>query len=78
MGFISAPDRERLHARAKEQSGRKRIDPLILFKMLILQQLFNLSDEELDFQANDRLSFEEFFRVGVMNNLSDATTIAFF
>ena len=78
MGFISAPDREKLHTRAKEQSGRKRIDPLILFKMLILQQLFNLSDEELGFQANDRLSFEEFFRVGVMNNLSDATTIAFF
>ena len=46
--------------------------------MLILQQLFNLSDEELDFQANDRLSFEELVGLGVMNNLSDATTIAFF
>ncbi|QNI65639.1 hypothetical protein [Synechococcus sp. A15-44] len=28
----------------KSHAGRKRIDPLILFKMLILQQLFNLSD----------------------------------
>jgi IS5 family transposase len=33
----------------KINSGRKRIDPLILFKMLILQQLFNLSDEEVEF-----------------------------
>jgi hypothetical protein len=33
----------------KSNAGRKRIDPLILFKMLILQQLFNLSDEELEF-----------------------------
>ena len=28
----------------KSNAGRKRIDPLILFKMLVLQQLFNLSD----------------------------------
>jgi hypothetical protein len=27
---------------------------MIPFKMLILQQLFNLSDEELEFQVNDR------------------------
>lgn len=62
----------------KSNAGRKRIDPLILFKMLILQQLFNLSDEELEFQVNDRRSFEEFVGLGVMNNIPDATTIAFF
>ncbi|WP_341882307.1 transposase [Synechococcus sp. UW140] len=28
--------------------------------MLVLQQLFNLSDEEIEFQVNDRRSFEEF------------------
>jgi transposase, IS5 family len=27
----------------KSNAGRRRIDPLILFKMLVLQQLFNLS-----------------------------------
>ena len=62
----------------KSNAGRKRIDPLILFKMLILQQLFNLSDEELEFQVNDRRSFEEFVGLDVMNNIPDATTIAFF
>ena len=46
--------------------------------MLILQQLFNLSDEELEFQVNDRRSFEEFVGLGVMNQIPDATTIAFF
>ena len=34
----------------KSNAGRKRIDPLILFKMLVLQQLFNLSDQELEFR----------------------------
>ena len=45
--------------------------------MLVLQQLFNLSDEEVEFQVNDRRSFEEFVCLGVMNDIPDATTIAF-
>ncbi len=45
--------------------------------MLILQQLFNLSDEELEFQPNDRRSFEEFVGLGVMDQIPDSTTISF-
>ena len=62
----------------KSNAGRKRIDPLVLFKILVLQQLFNLSDEEIEFQVNDRLSFEKFIGLGVMNDIPDATTVAFF
>ena len=61
----------------KSNAGRKRINPLILFKMLVLQQLFNLSDEEVEFQVNDGRSFEEFVGLGVMNDIPDATTVAF-
>ena len=46
--------------------------------MLVLQQLFNLSDEELEFQVNDRRSFEELVGLGLKNRIPDATTIAFF
>lgn len=46
--------------------------------MLELQQLFNLSDEELKFQVNDRRSFKEFIGLGVMNSIPDATTVALF
>ncbi len=46
--------------------------------MLVLQQLFNLSDEELEFQVNDRRSFEDFVGLGVMNSIPDATTVAIF
>ena len=70
-------DKGYVHER-KSNAGRKRIDPLILFKMLVLQQLFNISDEELEFQVNDRRSFEEFVGRGVMNSIPDATTVAFF
>jgi IS5 family transposase len=64
--------------KCKNKAGLKRIDPLMLFKMLLLQQLFNHSDEELEFQVNDRRSFEEFVGLCVMNNIPDPTTVAFF
>ena len=51
---------------------------IILFKMLVLQQLHNLSDEELEFQVNDRRSFEKFVGLGVMHSIPDATTVALF
>lgn len=76
-GFRPLLEQAYAHER-KCNAGRKRIEALILFKMLVLQQLFNLSDEELEFQVNDRRSFEEFIGLGVMNSIPDATTVAFF
>ena len=32
----------------KSKAGRKPIDRLLLFKLLIIQQLFNLSDEQVE------------------------------
>ena len=46
--------------------------------MLVFQQLFNSSDDDTEFQVNDRRSFEEFVSLGVMNDIPDATTLAFF
>ncbi len=62
----------------RSNAGCKRTDPIILFMMLVLQQLLNPSDEELKSQVNDRRSFEDFVGLGVMNTIPDATTIAFF
>jgi hypothetical protein len=62
----------------KSNAGRKRIDPQILFKMLVFQQLFHIGDEELEFQVNDRRSFEEFVGLGIMNSIPVATTVTFF
>ncbi|MCP9848733.1 transposase [Cyanobium sp. Morenito 9A2] len=46
--------------------------------MLVLQQLFNLSDKVLELQVNDRRSFVGFVCLGMMNSIPDATTVAFF
>ena len=37
-----------------------------------------LAVDETEVQANDRRSFEEFVGFGVMNDIPDATTLAFF
>jgi len=37
-----------------------------------------LAVDELEFQVNDRRSFEEFVGLGVRNSIPDATTVAFF
>jgi IS5 family transposase len=49
---VLMPETER-----KITAGRKPIDAIVLFRMLILQSLYNISDEEVEYQVRDRLSF---------------------
>ncbi|KGF72252.1 hypothetical protein DO97_10875, partial [Neosynechococcus sphagnicola sy1] len=60
------PILEQIHDKPrKSNAGRKPTDVLLLFKMLILQQLYNISDESLEYQINDRLSFMRFLHLGI-------------
>jgi len=75
---IFSPTARKSYARERKRNGdQRRINPLILFKMPVLQQLFNLSDDDTEFQIKDRRSFEEFAGLGVINDIPDATTIPF-
>jgi IS5 family transposase len=62
----------------KSNAGRKPFDVLLMFKMLVLQKLYNLSDEELEYQINDRLSFMKFLDLGIEDKVPDATTLWLF
>src|SRR5258708_8782090 len=46
----------------KSNAGRKPIDVIVMFRMLVLQSLYNLSDEQFEYQMRDRLSFTRFLR----------------
>lgn len=59
----------------KSNAGRKPIDVMIMFKMLILQQMYAISDDELEFQVNDRISFMEFIGLGIEDQIPDAKTV---
>src|SRR5579864_6345766 len=38
----------------KSSAGRKPIDVMVMFRMLVLQSLYNLSDEQVEYQVRDR------------------------
>jgi len=57
------------------QGGRPPIDRLLLFKVLILQEYYNLSDDKVEFHINDRLTFMRFLGLGIGEKSPDAKTI---
>lgn len=70
---------EKIHDKPrKSNAGRKPIDVLIMFKMLVVQQLYNISDEDLEYQVNDRLSFMKFLGLTLADSVPDATTVWLF
>ncbi len=62
----------------KSNAGRKPFDVVLMFKLLILQTLYNISDDELEYQINDRLSFMSFLGLGLEDTISDSKTIWLF
>jgi IS5 family transposase len=62
----------------KSNAGRPSYDALLKFKMTVLQALYNLSDEQLETQVRDRLSFMRFLDLGLNDPVPDATTIWLF
>lgn len=46
------------------KGGRPPYDPVLMFKILVLQALYNLSDDQAEFMIQDRLSFMRFLGLG--------------
>ena len=58
--------------------GKPAYPARILFKGLILQRMYKLSDVELEEQIRDRFSFRRFVGLGVVDDVPDATTFCRF
>src|SRR5437867_11721558 len=56
-------------------AGRKPYDTILKFKILVLQSLHNLSDEQTEYLIRDRLSFMRFLDLELEDPVPDATTI---
>ena len=59
----------------KSKAGCPTFDVILLFKMLILQSLCNLSDDATEQQLLDRLSFQCFLGLKIGDTVPDAKTI---
>jgi len=59
----------------KSNAGRKPWDEILMFKVLALQQLYNLSDDRTEYQIRDRLWFVRFLDLGIEDRVPDAKTV---
>lgn len=62
----------------KSTAGRKPFDVVLMFKILILQSLYNLADDALEYQIKDRISFMRFLNLDLDSRVPDAKTIWLF
>lgn len=70
------PELQKVHEKErKSNAGRKPFDVVLMFKILLLQSLYNLGDDVLEFQILDRLSFMRFLGLEIGCRVPDAKTI---
>ena len=62
----------------KTKAGRPSYDALLMFKMVILQSLYNLGDDQTEYQVRDRLSFQRFLGLEAESKVPDAKTLWLF
>ena len=62
----------------KSNAGCKPHDVVLMFKIILLERFYNLSDEQAEYQINDRLSFKEFLGLSSGDRVPDSRTIWLF
>jgi len=60
---------------AKGPGGRPPFDYVMMFKVLVLQKLYNMADDTTEYQIKDRLSFQRFLGFQLCDTVPDAKTI---
>ena len=59
----------------RSNAGAKPYPPLLMFKILILQRYYNLSDRQIEYQILDRLSFCRFLGITLNDQVPDEKTV---
>lgn len=78
-GLVDWAGFERALAGLREEGpGRPGYRPLLLFKALLLQAWYGLSDAELEFRLGDSLSFGRFVGLSLQDEIPDHTTLCRF
>ena len=62
----------------RSKGGRPGYDYVLMFKILILQRYYNLSDDSIEYAILDRLSFMRFLGLGINDPVPDSKTIWLF
>jgi IS5 family transposase len=75
---IFRPILKKVVNKKKGQAGRNPFDVVLKFKILVLQSLYDLSDEQAEFQIKDRFSFMRFLDLDIHDKVPDENTIRVF
>jgi IS5 family transposase len=62
----------------KGPGGRPRWDLVLMFKILVLQRIYNLSDDKTEYHIRDSFSFHRFLRLEFGDRVPDSRTIWLF
>jgi IS5 family transposase len=62
----------------RARGGRPPYDAVLMFKVLVVQTLYTLSDDQTEYQIRDRLSFMRFLGLALEDRVPDAKTIWLF
>ena len=60
------------------KGGRPPFDLMMMFKIQILQGIYNLSDDQMEYQITDRRSFMRFLGLKISDKVPDSKTIWYF
>ena len=76
--FRSLLESHMFNREKKTNAGNKPYDSVMMFKIILLKRFYNLSDEQAEYQINDRLSFREFLGLSSGDRVPDSRTIWLF
>ena len=62
----------------RAKGGRPPYDAVLMFKILVVQSLYTLSDDQTEYQIRDRLSFMRFLGLALHDPVPDAKTLWLF
>ena len=54
-----------INFKVSRKGSRPAWDPILMFKILVLQTLYTVSEDQIEFQIKDRLSFQRFLGLGL-------------
>ena len=73
--FRSRLEEAMVNHSTKSNAGAKQYDVVMMFKVMVLRQYYNLSYEQTEYQIIDRSSFKQFLGLASGDKVPDANTI---
>ena len=67
-----------LHKERMTNAGARAYDPVLMFKILVLQRMYHLSDAQTEYQIRDRITFRDFLGLASGDRVPDQNTVWLF